>query len=139
MLKLTIHNNLSEMAALEPFVEQISEEYGLDMAFSFQLHLSLDEAVSNVVNYAYGEQKDMPITIEAEMTTDADRRQLVLHLIDNGMAFNPLEEAPEVDVTLSAEERQIGGLGIFLIRQVMDEVRYERLSEQNRLTMVKYL
>lgn len=127
------------MAALEPFVEQISEEYGLDMAFSFQLHLSLDEAVSNVVNYAYGEQKDMPITIEAQDTTVGDRRQLVLRLIDNGMEFNPLAEAPEVDVTLSAEERQVGGLGIFLIRQVMDEVSYERKSGQNQLTMIKYL
>lgn len=127
------------MAALEPFVEQISEEYGLDMAFSFQLHLSLDEAVSNVVNYAYGEQKDMPITIEAQDTTVGDRRQLVLRLIDNGMEFNPLDEAPEVDVTLSAEERQVGGLGIFLIRQVMDEVSYERKSGQNQLTMIKYL
>lgn len=127
------------MAALEPFVEQISEEYDLDMAFSFQLHLSLDEAVSNVVNYAYGEQKDMPITIEAQDTTVGDRRQLVLRLIDNGMEFNPLAEAPEVDVTLSAEERQVGGLGIFLIRQVMDEVSYERKSGQNQLTMIKYL
>lgn len=139
MLTLTIHNDVSEMAALEPFVEQISEEYGLDMAFSFQLHLSLDEAVSNVVNYAYGEQKDMPITIEAQDTTVGDRRQLVLRLIDNGMEFNPLDEAPEVDVTLSAEERQVGGLGIFLIRQVMDEVNYERLDGQNLLTMIKYL
>ncbi len=139
MLKLTIHNDLSEMAALEPFVDQMTEEYGLDMAFSFQLHLALDEAVSNVVNYAYGEQQGMPITIEAEKSTDNDRCSLVICIIDNGTEFNPLEEAPEVDVTLSAEERQIGGLGIFLIRQVMDEVRYERLSDQNRLTMIKYL
>lgn len=139
MLTLTIHNDVSEMTALEPFVEQISEEYGLDMAFSFQLQLSLDEAVSNVVNYAYGEQKDMPITIEAQVITSEDRRQLMLRLIDNGIEFNPLEEAPEVDVTLSAEERQVGGLGIFLIRQVMDEVKYERQDGQNQLTMIKYL
>ncbi len=139
MLKLTIHNDLSEMTALEPFVDQMSEEYGLDMAFSFQLHLALDEAVSNVVNYAYGELQGMPVTIEAEKSTDNDRSSLVIRIIDNGLEFNPLEEAPEVDVTLSAEERQIGGLGIFLIRQVMDEVRYERLSDQNRLTMIKYL
>lgn len=139
MLTLTIHNDVSEMAALEPFVEQISEEYGLDMAFSFQLQLSLDEAVSNVVNYAYGEQKGMPITIEAQEATVGDRRQLELRLIDNGVEFNPLSEAPEVDVTLSAEDRQVGGLGIFLIRQVMDEVSYERKSDQNLLTMIKYL
>lgn len=139
MLKLTIHNDLSEMTALEPFVDQMSEEYGLDMAFSFQLHLALDEAVSNVVNYAYGELQGMPVIIEAEKSTDNDRSSLVIRIIDNGLEFNPLEEAPEVDVTLNAEERQIGGLGIFLIRQVMDEVRYERLSDQNRLTMIKYL
>lgn len=139
MLKLTIHNDLSEMTALEPFVDQMSEEYGLDMAFSFQLHLALDEAVSNVVNYAYGELQGMPVTIEAEKSTDNERSSLVIRIIDNGLEFNPLEEAPEVDVTLNAEERQIGGLGIFLIRQVMDEVRYERLSDQNRLTMIKYL
>ena len=139
MLKLTIHNELSEMAALEPFVDQIAEEYGLEMAFSFQLHLALDEAVSNVVNYAYGEQHGMPVIIEAEKSADGDRSLLVIRIIDNGVAFNPLDEAPEVDVTLSAEERQIGGLGIFLIRQVMDDVKYERSADQNQLTMIKYL
>ena len=64
-------------------------------------------------------------------------RELKLCLLDHGFAFNPLAEAPEVDITSDAEKRQIGGLGIFLIRQMMDKLEYERVGEQNVLTMIK--
>ena len=137
MLSLTITNSVSELAALEPFVEQLCEAYNLDMPLAFSLQLVLDEAVSNVVNYAYGDATGMPVTIHADMT-DTDRgRQLMLQIVDEGTPFNPIEEAPEVDTTLSAEERQIGGLGIFLIRQTMDHLSYERKDGQNIFTLTK--
>lgn len=137
MLSLSIINDVAEITALEPFVEQITDAFSLDMGLSFQLQLVLDEAVSNVVHYAYGEAKGMPITINADLLEDGDGRQLTLTITDEGMEFNPLEQAPEVDTTLSAEEREIGGLGIFLIRQTMDDVIYERKENKNIFTMVK--
>ena len=137
MLSLTIKNNVADLAALEPFVEQICEEFSLDMTIAFNLQLVLDEAVSNVINYAYGDATDMPISIQADVVATDNGRQIVIEIADKGMPFNPIEEAPEVDTTLSAEERQIGGLGIFLIRQTMDELRYDRRQDTNIFTIIK--
>ena len=138
MLTLTINNSLSEMAELEPFTVQMGMEFQLDQTLVFQLQLALDEAVSNIVNYAYGEATGMPVTITADVAAADDGfRELKLCLLDHGFAFNPLAEAPEVDITSDAEKRQIGGLGIFLIRQMMDKLEYERVGEQNVLTMIK--
>lgn len=138
MLTLKINNSLSEMAALEPFTVQMGREFQLDQTLVFQLQLALDEAVSNIVNYAYGEATGMPVTITADVAAADDGfRELKLCLLDHGFAFNPLAEAPEADTTSDAEKRQIGGLGIFLIRQMMDKLEYERVGEQNVLTMIK--
>lgn len=138
MLTLTINNSLSEMSALEPFTVQMGREFQLDQTLVFQLQLALDEAVSNIVNYAYGEATGMPVTITADVAAaDDGSRELKLCLLDHGFAFNPLAEAPAVDTTSDAEKRQIGGLGIFLIRQMMDKLEYERVGEQNVLTMIK--
>lgn len=126
------------MAALEPFTVQMGREFQLDQTLVFQLQLALDEAVSNIVNYAYGEATGMPVTITADVAAADDGfRELKLCLLDHGFAFTPLAEAPEVDITSDAEKRQIGGLGIFLIRQMMDKLEYERVGEQNVLTMIK--
>lgn len=137
MFNLTIKNDVSELAALEPFVEQIGEELGLDIPLTFNLQLALDEALTNVVNYAYGDQKDMPIEVNADVVENGKQRQIVIDIIDHGVPFNPIEEAPEVDTSLSAEERQIGGLGIFLIRQTMDDLRYSRRNDTNVFTLIK--
>lgn len=137
MHSLSIKNSVAEMAALEPFVEELSEEYGIEMSVSFNLQLALDEALTNIVNYAYGEAEDMPITIQADVEETAGQRRIIFRLTDEGAPFNPLEEAPEVDTTLSAEERQIGGLGIFLIRQTMDELDYTRQDGKNIFTLIK--
>ena len=137
MLCLTITNDINELAALEPFVEELSETYGLDTTMTFNLQLALDEALTNVVNYAYGDATGMPITLEAEMQQTQTGRRLVFTLTDKGMPFNPLENAPEVDTTLKAEDRDIGGLGIFLIRQMMDELKYTRSEGKNVFTLIK--
>lgn len=137
MFSLTIKNDVSELAALEPFVEEISEAFGLDMTLAFSLQLALDEALTNVVSYAYSEATGMPVTVNAEVEEDGGQRRLVIDIIDHGMPFNPIEEAPEVDTTVGAEQRQIGGLGIFLIRKTMDELRYRRDEGTNVFTLIK--
>lgn len=101
-------------------------------ALEFTLRLVLEELVVNVVNYAYGEGGDGPL----EITVDNSEEAIVITLTDQGVPFNPLQqEAP--DTSLDAEERPVGGLGIFLVRQMMDNVGYRYEAGRNVLTVVK--
>ena len=98
------------------------------------LNLALEEAVTNVVMYAYSEGTDGLVDITAET-----KGQVLTFVIkDSGKAFDPTQKE-EADITLSAEERPIGGLGIFLVMNLMDEVKYERENGYNILTMSKKL
>lgn len=114
-------------------VDEMSEELGLSMELTFNLHLVLEEAITNVINYAYTDQLQHEFTLDALTKDD----MLTLTLVDDGQPFNPTE-VPEVDVTLSADDRQIGGLGVFLIMKLMDKVTYRRENQQNILIMQKF-
>lgn len=96
-----------------------------------QVGIALDEIVSNIVYYAYG-----PEGGEIEITLDVDPDSFEFHVIDEGVAFNPLT-AKEPDVTLPAEERKIGGYGIFIVQTIMDDVRYRRDAIKNILSFKK--
>lgn len=129
---LTIENKIEQLPLLAGFVEELCEEMGLGMEMVFNLNLALEEAATNIIMYAYPQDENHTICLKA--TKDGDRLSLLLE--DTGIPFDPTE-APDADITLSAEERPIGGLGIFLIRQIMDEVTYQRIDGKNMLTMVK--
>lgn len=137
---LQLTDNLSEVERLPEFLDGVVEGLGANPALAFNLNLALEEAVVNVINYAYtkdGEQHPFTLTANCSNAEAAEgERELVFVLKDNGMPFDPTK-AGVADVTLSAEERQIGGLGIFLVRQLMDDVNYERVGEHNVLTMKK--
>ncbi len=132
--KLVIKNDISEISKLATFIGELSEELDLTPELNFNLNLVLEEAVSNVILYAYGEEKHKEISLMANMSDG----NLVFVLTDSGKVFDPTK-VPDADITLSAEEREIGGLGIFLIRQIMDKVDYQRIGEKNVLTMRKQL
>ena len=99
----------------------------------FKLRLSIEETVENVVQYAY---KDSIGWMEVETNLDDKALMLTVTLKDAGKPFNPLE-MPDPDITLSVEEREIGGLGIYLCKQLMDEVTYRYEDGCNILTMKK--
>lgn len=101
-------------------------------ALDFTLHLVLDELVSNKIYYAYPETGDGELTINIETKDDI----LYLTFIDKGVPFNPLEQE-EPDITLPPEERPIGGLGIFLVKNMMDKVVYAYEDGCNILTVSK--
>ena len=101
---------------------------------NFNLNLVLEEAVSNVILYAYGKEEQKDISLVAYSSDD----NLVFVLTDSGTEFDPTK-VPDADITLSAEEREIGGLGIFLIRQIMNTVEYQRIDGKNVLKMRKQL
>lgn len=131
---IILANELSEISRLNGFIEDIGNEFSLAPDMIFNLTLVLEEAVVNVINYAYPKEDHESIYLSAKMQDGS----IIFVLSDSGKEFDPTM-APEADVTLSAEERQIGGLGIFLIRQIMNEVRYERIDGKNVLTLEKKL
>lgn len=132
--KLVIKNDISEISKLATFIGELSEELNFTPELNFNLNLVLEEAVSNVILYAYSKEVQKEINLLANISDN----NLIFVLTDSGKEFDPTK-VPDADVTLSAEEREIGGLGIFLIRQIMDTVEYQRIDGKNVLTMRKQL
>lgn len=132
--KLTLHNDITEVPTLGEFVEQVAEQLGYNMTDSMNMNLALEEAVVNVMNYAYPEGTIGDILIEAATT----ETQLVFTIKDSGTPFDPTQ-VEDPDITLSIEDRPIGGLGIFLVKQLMDSVTYNYTDGFNILTLKKKL
>jgi sigma-B regulation protein RsbU (phosphoserine phosphatase) len=131
---ITLPNDVSTISQLNEFVDSVCEALDLDMGMVMKMNLAIEEAVVNVMDYAYPEGTSGDVSISAV----ADDEQLEFTITDSGTPFDPTAKT-EVDVTLSAEERQIGGLGIHLVRQIMDSVSYERNGEYNILTLRKHI
>lgn len=108
-----------------------SEDMTQDPALQFKIQLCIEEAVENVVRYAYEGGNGY-----IEVGTELQDGMLTITLKDSGIPFNPLAK-PDPDVTMSVEDRPIGGLGIFLCKQLMDEISYEFKDGSNILTMKK--
>ena len=130
--KIVLPNDVQEVPKLAAFVDEVCEWMGFDPMLTMQLNLAIEEAVVNVMDYAYppGTKGEVDIEVKA----DADK--LMFTISDSGVPFDPTAKA-EVDTTLSAEERQIGGLGIHLVRHIMDNVEYERKDGRNILRLSK--
>lgn len=127
---LNLTNDINQIPQLAEWVEQLSEEAGLPIDKTFQLNLALEEAVVNVMNYAYPGQQDMPIIVMA----DIQPNRIVFIIEDKGVPFDPTQ-AEDPDLSLSAEDRPIGGLGIMLVRQFMSDISYEYVDGRNRLSL----
>lgn len=129
---LTLHNNVQEASLLAPFIETIAMENGLDHSLTMELNLAVEEAVVNVMEYAYPQGETGDVTIEVSVADGL----LDINIIDSGTPFDPTQKS-DPDTSLPVEERSIGGLGIFLVRQVMDTVSYRRDNGKNILTFTK--
>jgi anti-sigma regulatory factor (Ser/Thr protein kinase) len=132
--QLIISNDIAELNRVVAFLDALEETWMLPMTFMTPLNLVMEEALTNVIFYAYeeGDKK------EIEIDFDYAGNQLDIKIIDGGKPFDPTKK-PDPDINLSVEDRPIGGLGIFLIRKIMDEVRYERVGQRNVLSMSKKL
>ena len=108
------------------------ETFSTQQEMMFTFNLVCEEIVTNVVNYAYPDDSDGPLTIVVDETDDA----VELTFIDNGIPFNPLAKDPP-DTSLPPEKRPIGGLGIFLVKQMMDDVAYRYVDGRNVFTVKK--
>lgn len=132
--RLTLRNDINDIQALGTFVLHIAERLNLDKSLTKKLRLAVEEAVCNVIEYAYPAHTTGEVDIHA--STDGHRIKFII--TDTGIPFNPTE-VPTADTTLSAEERPVGGLGILLVRQLMDSINYERVEGKNILTLTKIL
>lgn len=129
---LILHNDIQQIPQLADFVETIASEKSLDQSTAMSLNLALEEAVTNVIQYAYPEGSDGLVDIEAIIRD----KQLDFIITDSGIAFDPTAK-PEVDITAGVDDRPIGGLGIHLVKHIMDSVSYRREEGKNILTMIK--
>lgn len=129
---LTLPNDIETIPRLNEFIDTAAEESNLDPSLTMSLNLALEEAVVNVMNYAYPPGQAGTVDIEMVVSDTS----LVFVISDAGRPFDPTQAA-EADTTLSADERPIGGLGIYLVRHLMDDIRYERLDDRNVLTLTK--
>ena len=115
------------------FVEAQLEQHECPMKIQTAICVAIEEVFVNVAHYAYGDgEGDVTFTIDF----DKETRNVTFQMADKGVAFDPLNK-PDPDITLSAEEREIGGLGIFITKKTMDTVTYAYENGENILTMVK--
>ena len=133
MMKQTFPAKIDALSDVLGFVEQALEDYGCPMKVQISVSLAIEEVFVNVANYAYsGGEGDMTLGIEF----DEETRAVTFRMTDRGVPFDPLQN-PDPDITLSAEEREIGGLGIFITKKTMNEITYAYENGENILTMVK--
>ncbi|MBR5656712.1 MAG: SpoIIE family protein phosphatase [Prevotella sp.] len=130
--ELTLQNDVKEVEKLSAFIKQTTERLNIEKSLAYQLRLALEEAVVNVMEYAY----PAGTTGDVNIRVTSDGKHLKFIISDSGISFNPTE-ASTADTTLSAEERPVGGLGIFLVRELMDSINYERIDGKNVLTLSK--
>ena len=129
--KLLVNAELYELDVVISFLEEMLEEAGCPIKTMTQISISVEEIFVNIANYAYPETGG---DCELDMTVDGNR--MILCISDEGEEFNPLEKE-DPDITLSAEERQIGGLGIWMVKQSMDSVEYCYEENKNKITLIK--
>ena len=130
--RLTLHNDIDEIPRLHALIQSIAEETDMDHVLAMSLNLALEEAVSNVMLYAYPAGSKGQVVIEADVRDD----HLVFRVIDSGVPFDPTL-ASEPDLAADLKDRPIGGLGIYLVKRIMDQVSYARKNGKNILSMTK--
>ena len=129
---LVLKNKVEELSKLSDFLKGICAKLQLEGKLGLSIRLAVEEMVVNVVSYAYPSPKEGMVSIYA----DSDFKELRFTIVDKGIPFDPTAVVPQ-SITLSAEERSIGGLGILLSREIMDSVSYCRKTEFNVLTLTK--
>ena len=129
---IVLPNDTQEVPRLNTFVSDMCNSLDAPLDVTAQVQLAVEEAVVNVMDYAYPAGTRGELTVEVQ----ADDEQLQFIIRDTGIPFDPTT-TPEIDTTLSAKDRPIGGLGIHLVRQIMDDVQYRRIGEFNVLTLIK--
>lgn len=129
---ITLPNDVQQIGSLASFVDEAAEAARIDMTVAMSLNLAMEEAVVNVMNYAYPPEDHGDVDIHCV----CEDHELRFIITDTGTPFDPTK-VKAADTTLSAEDRPIGGLGIHLVRQLMDDMSYSYTDGKNILTLTK--
>ena len=132
--EIQIRNQVDDLQHVAAFVEEIADELQLSPELTMNFNLVLEEMVSNVIFYAYPKENDQPIILTA--TSDDDSISFII--TDEGRAFDPTARE-DADMSVNHADRHLRGMGIFITRQIMDDVTYQRIDGCNILTMTKRL
>ena len=129
--ELKVSADIEKLHYVLAFVDALLEENGFSMKAQMQIDVALEELFVNIAHYAYPDGDG-----EALILADVNPDYAEITLIDSGIPYDPLKK-PDPDVTLSAEERKIGGLGIFMTKKMMDDMTYRYIDGKNVLTFKK--
>lgn len=130
--EIEIRNNVDELEILNNAVSDFSSKRNINNAILCDIQLVLEEIITNIIKYGYPDNKEHIIKVKIIKNT----QRVVVEIVDDGVEFNPLDY-PEPDINKPLEERQIGGLGIHLVRNCMNDLRYERINGTNKVIMIK--
>jgi serine/threonine-protein kinase RsbW len=132
--EFSIVNQIDELTRVSEWLEQLGEELELPMSLILSLNLVLEEALTNTIQYGYNDEIQHEIDIRFEKTDES----VTFILTDDGCAYDPTLKT-DADITLSADERPIGGLGILLMKKIMNTIEYQRNENRNILTLKKII
>lgn len=135
MKEITVDATIENMNTVTAFVDDFLDQIACPMKSKIQINIVIDEIFGNICHYAY---KDSVGAVTVRVESGNTPKAVFLTFTDNGIPYNPLD-TEDPDITLSSEERKIGGLGIYLVKKNMDEMKYEYVNQQNRLWMEKRL
>ena len=130
--ELKLKNQVGELERVNTFVAEICEELHLHAELQMNLNLVMEEMVSNVIFYAYPQGA----TADIELLAESDGKELTFVLSDQGVAFDPTQKE-DADVDVNPADRELGGMGIYIVKNIMNQVTYQRLKGKNLLTMKK--
>lgn len=133
-LQFKLQNRLSELERLSRYLQDFGERHGLPPKCIFEINFALEEILSNIIAYAYCDDK--PHWIKIRLSLEGDT--LTIRVKDDGRFFN-LSQALPPEIHCPLDQRRIGGLGIFFIRKFMDRIVYERQQDTNILTLKKQI
>ena len=135
MKELTIAATVESIETVTDFVNEQLEAYDCPMKILMQINIAIDELFSNIAHYAYNPETG-DATVRVEVIEDP--MAVIITFIDNGVPYDPLKQK-DPDTTLPAEERELGGLGIYMVKKTMDDVTYEYKDGKNILSIKKHL
>ncbi len=131
-IELQIHNKIPEIERVCKSIAEFCRGHSISDKIIFSLHLALDEILTNIISYGYSDKNDHLIDIRYSLQND----YLTLEIEDDSNPYDPAN-APTPDINACLEDRKIGGLGIYLIKNMMDEIKYSTKNGKNKLILTK--
>ncbi len=134
--KLIVPAIRDSLSIISDYVKEMAKQAGLDRQKSGNLRRAVDEIATNIIEHGYAKKEDRGII---ELEAQLDRAALIISLEDTGISYNPTEHPPPNDLEKPLEEREIGGLGVYLAQISVDKLIYERIGQRNCNRLIVYL